>query len=652
MSTPPPDDFELGPTTRGFRAGQRLFDRFVLGRILGRGGMGVVWLAQDEKLRRPVALKFLPEQFTQDALALDDLRTETSRALELTHPHIVRTYDLVEDPALGIAAISMEYVDGDNLSNLRVERPHRWFEPEEIREWVRQLCEALAYAHSRPRVVHRDLKPANLMITAAGEMKVADFGVARSLVDSASRVSAGANSSGGTLVYMSPQQALGGRAAVADDIYALGATLYDLLTGRPPFYSGNIYEQLKNLVPPTVAERRLDLRDVDAPIPAGWESTIAACLEKDPAKRPQSAAEVWERLNATAAVALQTDDASTESTESTETTEPTETVEEVWTPAVKETPVATESAPRKPLLIAAAAILLAVLAGVGIWAAILMMNGSASSLAAATKEKPFINSLGMKFVPVPITGGPTDGKRVLFGVWDVRVQDYAAYAAENSLVVEEWKDAKHRGEKQGPTHPVVRVSWGDAKAFCAWLTKKERAAGKLGANEEYRLPSDHEWSCAVGIGDREDASKTPGDKDGKIADVYPWGSAWPPPAGAGNYLGEGEGLSDAEKGLSEAEKEQKITGYKDGYKFKSPVGSFAANQNGMYDMGGNVWQWCEDKYYSNDTEANAVRVVRGGSWNDGGRDLLLSSCRYNNSPSVRSTRFGFRVVVSGASGGR
>lgn len=293
-------DLDLGETLRGFRVGQRLFDRFTLQQLLGRGGMGVVWLAQDEKLRRSIALKFLPEQFMRDALALDDLRTETSRALELTHPHIVRVYDVVEDSSRGIAAISMEYVDGDNLSNMRAVKPHRWFEPDEMREWIRQLCEALDYAHRRARVVHRDLKPANLMVNSLGELKVADFGVARSLIDSATRLSTGAHTSGGTLVYMSPQQALGQRAVAADDIYSLGATLYDLLTGRPPFYQGNIYEQVRSIAAPSIAERRKELREIDAAIPPAWEATIAACLAKEPADRPASAGEVWERLNGAA----------------------------------------------------------------------------------------------------------------------------------------------------------------------------------------------------------------------------------------------------------------------------------------------------------------------------------------------------------------
>ena len=242
-------------------------------------------------------------------------------------------------------------------------------------------------------------------------------------------------------------------------------------------------------------------------------------------------------------------------------------------------------------------------------------------MAAATKDTPFVNSLGMKFVPVPITGGPTDRKRVLFSVWDTRVQDYAALVAENPSVNKKWKDTGFKGEKQGPTHPVVNVSWEEAKAFCEWLTKKERAAGNLGPEEEYRLPTDHEWSCAVGIGEREDANTSPSEKNSVIPDVYPWRGAWPPPKGAGNYV------SDLRV---------------DDYKFTSPVGSFAANSHGVYDIGGNVWQWCEDWY---DGEHN-YRAVRGASWFTSVPAYLLASYRACRAPTDRLGYFGFRCVLA------
>src|SRR5215467_3173011 len=167
-------------------SGQRVFGRFTLVKVLGRGGMGIVWLARDEELERHVALKFLPDLMIQDRGLLDQLKRETKRSLELTHPHIVRIHDFVHDERSG--CISMEYVDGETLSNLRAEREHQVFEPDEIAGWIAQLCEALDYAHNHAKIIHCDLKPANLMVNQQGNLKIQDFGIARSLGESATRL--------------------------------------------------------------------------------------------------------------------------------------------------------------------------------------------------------------------------------------------------------------------------------------------------------------------------------------------------------------------------------------------------------------------------------------------------------------------------------
>ena len=234
---------------------------------------------------------------------------------------------------------------------------------------------------------------------------------------------------------------------------------------------------------------------------------------------------------------------------------------------------------------------------------------SRQALASASPDHPWENSLGMKFAPVP-------GTKVLFCVWDVRVKDYQAYAAASAGVDHSWKSP---GFEQGPTHPVVQVSWGDAKAFCAWLTKQERQAGLISENQLYRLPTDGEWSAAVGL--VEEGGSTPKDKDGKIKGVYPWGSEWPPPAGAGNY-----------------DSSLKV----DNYERTSPVGSFKANRYGLYDMGGNVWQWCEDFY---DGQSGS-RVLRGASWSGSHSLHLLSARRHNYTPVRRNLKgVGFRCVL-------
>src|SRR5438128_2405499 len=262
--------------------------------------MGIVWLARDEELERDVALKFLPDLMIHDRAAFDQLRRETKRCLELTHPHIVRIHDFVHDERSG--GISMEYIDGETLSNLRAEKERRVFEPDEIAIWMSQLCDALDYAHTRANVIHCDLKPANLMVNQRGNLKISDFVIARSLGDSVSSLTVEQGRSG-TLIYMSPQQLNGERSTHLDDIYSLGASIYELLTSKPPFYSGNIDRQICERVAPSMTERRKELDIEPAFVPQVWEDAVAACLAKDPSRRPQSAAEVAQRLQLTPAQA-------------------------------------------------------------------------------------------------------------------------------------------------------------------------------------------------------------------------------------------------------------------------------------------------------------------------------------------------------------
>ena len=246
--------------------------------------------------------------------------------------------------------------------------------------------------------------------------------------------------------------------------------------------------------------------------------------------------------------------------------------------------------------------------------------------------EPWENSLGMKFVPAP-------GANVLFCIWETRVQDFEAFVkATSHNAGEGWRAPGFASRgfnidqdavfSQTPLHPVTHVSWNDAVAFCRWLTEKERAEGKLSAGQEFRLPTDAEWSQAVGL--PAESGATPEDKDRKIENVYPWGAGYPPPKGSGNYSGEGDGWSGT------------INGYTDGAKFTAKVGSYTVNRLGIYDLGGNVWEWCSD-WYNAEREA---RAIRGASFNQGARGRLVSSYRAPKPPGVREFNLGFRCVVT------
>ena len=167
-------------------------------------------------------------------------------------------------------------------------------EGEELKPLIEQACDALEYAHVRARIVHRDLKPTNLMLNSRGEVKVTDFGIARNLSDSVSTLSGRIT---GTVAYSSPQQLSGDPPSITDDVYSIGATLYELMTSKPPFYRGQIDRQIFDRIPPSILIRRTELQIKNSlVVPSHWEETIAACLAKEPTDRPQSAAEIARRL--------------------------------------------------------------------------------------------------------------------------------------------------------------------------------------------------------------------------------------------------------------------------------------------------------------------------------------------------------------------
>lgn len=228
----------------------------------------------------------------------------------------------------------------------------------------------------------------------------------------------------------------------------------------------------------------------------------------------------------------------------------------------------------------------------------------------ASLEFPYENSLGMRFIPVP-------GTNVLLSAWDTRVKDFQTYAdvVENCGNVE-WQEP---GFYQTQDDPVINVSWNDANAFCKWLTILERQGGHIKNSYEYRLPTDAEWSVAVGLG--SESGTTPKQKDSRARVVYQWGSEWRPPIGAGNFNPALE---------------------VDSFDNTSPVGSFVKNRWGLYDMVGNVRQWCIDCYSTDHTD----RVIRGSSWIDHTPEALSVSFRTYDNPDARLTDCGFRCVLS------
>jgi sulfatase-modifying factor enzyme 1 len=252
-------------------------------------------------------------------------------------------------------------------------------------------------------------------------------------------------------------------------------------------------------------------------------------------------------------------------------------------------------------------------------------TATAAAVADVPRKGDFTNILGMKFAPVP-------DMAVQFCIHETRRQDYAAYAAGVSGVDASWKNQVYKsipcGDKDN--HPVVGVSRDEAQKFCAWLSKKE---GKI-----YRLPTDEEWSHAVGIGQMEKREKgtTPAMVI-KLPNEFPWGGSFPPQMKdqAGNYS------DGSRKAKAPTEGTAYLENYDDGSSTTAAVMSYKPNKLGLYDLGGNAWEWCED-WYDN---AQKDGVLRGGSWYNGERAFLLSSYRNHRIPTARDRSYGFRIVL-------
>src|SRR5438093_3749526 len=285
----PPDDVTIAPfdsaqgrplspsgssTPRAslFAPGSIIAGRYRLVALLGRGGMGEVYRAEDLTLDHPVALKFLPADVAIDQSHLAQFHNELRIARQVSHKNVCRLYDLGE--ADGRRFLTMEYVDGEDLASL-LRRIGRIPQDKAI-DLARQLCAGVAAAHDRG-VLHRDLKPANVMIDGDGNVRITDFGLAGAADDTAVRA--------GTPQYMAPEQLAGQPASIRSDIYALGLVLFEIFTGRRVYEAKTVGELKQWHDSGMITTPSAIVRDLDPAI----ERVILRCLERDPDRRPASA---------------------------------------------------------------------------------------------------------------------------------------------------------------------------------------------------------------------------------------------------------------------------------------------------------------------------------------------------------------------------
>ena len=589
-----------------------LLPQYQIESLLGHGGMGAVYKGRQAALDRPVAIKLLPAEMAADAQFIARFQREARTLAKLQHPGIVAVHDFGQTSE-GHLYFVMEFVDGTDLH--RILHAPGGLNPAQALALISQICDALHYAHGKG-VIHRDIKPGNILVTTDSRAKLADFGLARPIVEE-STVLTGTNVIMGTAAYMAPEQQEG-RSDQRADIYALGVMLYEMLCGQRP----------SGAFDPPSHRVQVDVR---------LDDVVIKAMQQQPERRYQQVSE------------MKTD------------------VDRIRTTPQQNAERGTRSAEKKTSRVRATAIIAACLAlasagGFFIWE---KMNASRASrpqaepgsvaesspalqrvepssasgrpdglkppttLPAATKDKPFANTLGQEFVPVP-------GTQVLFCRWETRVKDYAEFARVNKID-SAWATQQKDGVpvSREPEYPVSGVSWDGANAFCKWLTEKESTEGKLPKGMNYRLPTDEEWSRAVGLAHEE--GTTPKERSGANGVDFPWGTGWPPNGKAGNYADE------TFHGKFPNPPEKWIEGYTDGFATTAPVGSFAPNEFGIYDLGGNVWEWCEDWYDANQNE----RTLRGASWNLGVRSQLLSSYRLHDKVG-RLNLSGFRCVLAPA----
>ena len=268
-----------GLLTEGrFLPGRLLAGRYRIIALLGRGGMGEVYRADDLTLGQPVALKFLPEEASKDETLLERFRNEVRLSRRVSHPNVCRVYDVGEVD--GHTFFTMEYVDGEDLASLlrRIGR----LPADKALEIARQLCAGLAAAHAKG-VLHRDLKPANIMLDGRGQVVVTDFGLA-GLVDQIP----GSDVRSGTPAYMAPEQLEGKEVNAKSDIYSLGLVLYEIFTGKRAFSVESLPELVRVRSESAPSKPSTLVKDLDPAV----ERVILRCLEADPANRMSSAMSV------------------------------------------------------------------------------------------------------------------------------------------------------------------------------------------------------------------------------------------------------------------------------------------------------------------------------------------------------------------------
>ena len=538
----PPTPDELTAILTGYRVDA----------LIACGGMGVVYRAWQLELERPVAIKLLPPRLSEDVEFLERFRREARTLARLDHPGVIHVYD-VGRTAAGHPYFVMEFVDGTDLQHL-IQGPG--LSPQATLDITAQICDALQYAHEHG-VIHRDIKPANVLITRTGRVKLVDFGLARPLRHDQAADLTLTRTAMGTPDYMAPEQK-DGEGDHRVDLYALGVMLYEMLCGKRP---QGAWEPPSHCA---AVDPRLD-------------KIVVRAMQEEPDRRYQNASEVRTEVDKIRGVSM---------------------------------PGSTGKADAGPARargwISAAVV---VLAAVGIAAAWFARRGDppqslppAQALPQASRDAPWENSLGMKFLPVP-------SENVLLCAHETTEANWAPFLKATGHAWERFADPTVSGKIKPPDHPIGGVSWHDANAYCEWLTRKEHADGRLAESLIYRLPTDREWSQASGLD--EEAGVPPRELSGKLT-AYSWGTQWPPPTGTVN-VGDVAAWPVDVTPENFREKLRENVGLVDRFEETCPVEQFPPDDFGFLGLTGNVAEWVADPWTPGHN-GNGFRILRGSGW--------------------------------------
>lgn len=581
------------------QAGQKIIDRYRLNALRGSLGATLVWEALDEKSEAHVWLHVLPSTVSKDQTTITRLRDSITQQRHLDPPGILKAQKLVRD---GDACMIVSETRLGGLLSLSQNTNH--LEPLAV---AKQLVDLLKKAHATG-LFHLDICPENILLDREGNLLLAGLSTSRILKEALRQQMKNRE---GSDACTSPQILDGHQGAATDDIYSLGCVIKQLFVSPP--HQNQMTQAWADILDGCLAyepTRRPSLAQLERAIetlnpkpkrnqkPILWIAGLLvsgiAAWTSIPGQNPFPEKEVSSphKPETSSREANHTNPETEESKPQENPAEYANSPEERKETSFPPKAEATNSQVGRPI---------------------------SETKETNSQENPveYTNSLGMKFVRAG---------DLLFCIWETRCSDFDAFVRATNYNSTAWRQP---GFKQGPDHPAVNVSWDDAMAFCDWLTKKEQQEGLLPAAKQYRLPSDQEWSNAVGLGQEEGSS--PEARDMGVPDIYPWGRQWPPPVGAGNYTGDETGSDVA------------IKGYDDAFPWTAPVGSFTPNVLGIYDLGGNVWEWCTDWWNSE----QKAKVLRGGSWYNGALRLsLLSSSRVHALPASSTDNYGFRCVIS------